>query len=170
MISNAFVQRMARYNRWQNASLYAAAETLCHAEQVRDRGAFFGSILGTLNHIYWADRVWMSRFDGGAAPETGITGSTALHGTLAALQAPRHDLDEEIEAWARRVDEAWMAGQLTWMSGAAGRKVTLPAWVCVTHFFNHQTHHRGQVHAMLTSAGAVPEATDLFLMPDHDEG
>ena len=74
-------------------------------------------------------------------------------------------MDKAITAWADQVSADWLASDLSWYSGAAGRDMVSPVWFCVTHFFNHQTHHRGQVHAMLTAAGAKPDDTDLFLMP-----
>ena len=66
-------------------------------------------------------------------------------------------------AWATNLDSQWLENDLTWLSGAAGREVTKPKWLLVTHLFNHQTHHRGQVHCMLTQCGAKPGATDLPL-------
>lgn len=69
MISNGFLRSMGRYGRWQNAALFAAADTLSDAERRRDRGAFWGSIHGTFSHLYWADRIWLSRFDLVEAPD-----------------------------------------------------------------------------------------------------
>src|SRR5215211_5562315 len=79
MIDVAYVQRMARYNRWQNENLYGVADALSEEEQRRERGAFFGSIHATLNHLLWADRIWMSRFAGTPRPEGGIPQSVGLH-------------------------------------------------------------------------------------------
>ncbi|MCC7283837.1 MAG: damage-inducible protein DinB [Acetobacteraceae bacterium] len=165
MISPAWVRLMADYNAWQNRSLYAAAATLSDDARRQDRGAFFGTIHGTLNHLLWADRVWMSRFDGWERPATGIKGSTALIEEFEALAAARIDADARIIAWAGRLDGAALEGELRWFSGASQREMARPRWIAVTHLFNHQTHHRGQVHAMLTAAGATPEATDLPWMP-----
>ena len=80
------------------------------------------------------------------------------------LKLQRAAADDTILDWADNLDAAWLAGDLTWDSAAAKREVTKPAAVLVTHFFNHQTHHRGQIHAMLTAAGAVPDDTDLFYL------
>ena len=166
MITPDYCRTMARYNRWQNTSLMAAAESLEPAERVAPRGAFFGSILGTLSHLLWADAMWMSRFDGGARPAANLPESAAHVTDWAELAAERRAMDDRIDAWAASVTADALAGDLAWFSGAAGRDATKPVALCVAHFFNHQTHHRGQVHAMLTAAGATPEATDLFLMPD----
>ncbi len=165
MITPRHVQVMASYNAWQNRSLFTAASEMDADMLALDVGAFFGSILGTLNHLLWADRMWMSRFADLARPEGGIAGSTSLYADLEPLAEARASFDQVIVDWSNLVSEDWLGGPLNWFSGAAGRDVTLPAWVCVTHFFNHQTHHRGQVHAMLTAAGTTPDDTDLFLMP-----
>jgi len=168
MITPRHVQMMASYNAWQNHSLYSAAEGLDEEMLRLDVGAFFGSILGTFSHLLWADRVWMSRFTDIQRPDVGISGSASLYDDLEPLAEARASFDQVIVDWSNLVSADWLAGPLTWYSGAAGRDVTLPAWVCVTHFFNHQTHHRGQAHAMLTAAGTRPEDTDLFLMPGID--
>ncbi|RKF15410.1 damage-inducible protein DinB [Roseovarius spongiae] len=157
---------MARYNMWQNASLMAAADTLDDAARLADRGAFFGGIMGTFSHLLWADRLWMSRVDGWDAPEGGIAESAALCTDWAAFEDARDAADRRILGWAGRLDIEALSGELTWHSRAAGREVSLPTWQCVAHFFNHQTHHRGQIHAMLTAAGARPGDTDLVFMPE----
>lgn len=165
MIDLAYVQHMARYNRWQNESLYAAADTLSNDERQRERGAFFGSIHKTLSHLMWGDRIWMHRFAGTPKPEGGIPQSVALYPGWDGLRRERAVFDQVILNWSERLDPAWLAGDLAWFSGAAKRELTRPAWLLVTHFFNHQTHHRGQVHCMLTQAGAKPDDTDLMLTP-----
>jgi uncharacterized damage-inducible protein DinB len=83
---------------------------------------------------------------------------------FAALSAGREKADGDISHWAAKVDDAWLAKDMTWFSGAANREVSAPHQLLVTHFFNHQTHHRGQVHAMLTAAGQETGDTDLFLL------
>ncbi|MBI1416870.1 MAG: damage-inducible protein DinB [Limimaricola sp.] len=166
MIDAAYCRMMARYNRWQNENLRMVVEPMDDAELRADRGAFFGSILATLNHLLWADAMWLSRFEGSAPPTGGIAGSTTLTPTPAAWGAERFRLDGRLIRWAERLRAVELAGDLTWHSGALGREVTKPLAFCVVHMFNHQTHHRGQVHAMLTAAGQSPGVTDLFLMPD----
>ena len=166
MITRELCAEMARYNAWQNANLYGAAAGLSDAERRRDRGAFFGSIHRTLSHLLWGDSVWMSRFDGWEKPEVAIADSGGFEPDWERLRTRREAADARILDWAGRVDPAWLASDATWYSGALGREVTKNAGLCVAHFFNHQTHHRGQVHAMLTAAGARPAETDLFAMPD----
>jgi uncharacterized damage-inducible protein DinB len=166
VISVDFVRTMARYNQWQNQSLYGAADTLAADERLRDRGAFFSSIHGTLSHILWGDQQWMSRF----AP-TIVTKPPALvrdgpgnYPHWADLKARRVAFDQTILDWADGLAPDWLSGDLVWYSGAMKANAAKPKWLTVTHFFNHQTHHRGQVHAMLTAAGTKPDDTDLFLM------
>jgi uncharacterized damage-inducible protein DinB len=166
VIDPGYVRMMARYNRWQNDSIYDAADGLGDARRREDLGAFFGSIHATLSHLAWGDGTWMSRFADRKAPGGRISDSPSLYAGWEALKTERRALDTDILAWSGRVDADWLAGDLTWYSGAAGREVTRPAAALVVHFFNHQTHHRGQVHAMLTRCGARPGDTDLFLLPD----
>ncbi|MBV0912266.1 DinB family protein [Anianabacter salinae] len=170
MISPAHVQTMARYNGWQNRSLVQAADSLGAAARLEDRGAFWGGIQTTLVHVLWADLIWMSRFDGWDRPQVTIGESPDLVTDWDTFCDMRAMADRDIAAWADRLQDSDLAGDLTWHSGASGRDVTRPRWLLVTHMFNHQTHHRGQVHAILTAAGALTEDTDLFLMPADPAG
>jgi uncharacterized damage-inducible protein DinB len=165
MITKDYIQHMARYNRWQNENLYAIADTLPDEERRRERAAFFGSIHKTLNHLMWGDRIWMSRFAGTPRPEGGIPGSIAMHEQWDDLKRDRVAFDATIVDWADGLDPAWLAGDLTWFSGGVGRELTRPKAGLVMHFFNHQTHHRGQVHCMLTQAGVKAHVSDLMAMP-----
>ncbi|MCZ4350956.1 DinB family protein [Roseovarius aestuarii] len=157
---------MARYNLWQNANLIAAADTLDDDARRLDRGAFFGSIMGTFNHLLWGDLTWMARLDGGAPPRGGIGESPDLLPDWASYKHARAQTDKRILGWADRLEPEALTGDLTWHSGALGRDLTRPLDMLVLHVFNHQTHHRGQIHAMLTSAGARPGDTDLPFMPE----
>jgi uncharacterized damage-inducible protein DinB len=164
MITPAFVRTMAAYNAEMNRRLYAAAARLSDEERKRPRGAFWGSIHGTLNHLLWGDRVWMTRFDSWPKPPAAIKQSAELIGDFAELEAARVRADADISRWAARVEDAWLDEDLVWFSGAANREIRAPRRLLVTHMFNHQTHHRGQVHAMLTAAGQETGDTDLFLL------
>jgi uncharacterized damage-inducible protein DinB len=167
MITPAHTQLMSRYNSWQNRSLYGAAETLGDDLRKVDRGAFWSSIHGTLNHILWGDQIWMSRFSDVPAPAAHNQPNSRYDlSTWDGLKQERVAFDAVIEAWTQTLTEDWLGTDLTWYSGAAKRDVTKPKWILVTHFFNHQTHHRGQVHAMVTQCGAKPDDTDLFLLAD----
>jgi uncharacterized damage-inducible protein DinB len=164
MIGVDFVRRMARYNRWQNESLYGAADGLADEERHRERGAFFGSIHRTMCHLLWADRTWMSRFRG-TLPPAPFTDLAGLHREWVSLKGGRHDFDAEIVGWADGLASEWLAGTHTHFSPTLGREMSAPRWLLVSHFFNHQTHHRGQIHCMLTQAGTKPADTDLPMMP-----
>jgi uncharacterized damage-inducible protein DinB len=166
MIDIAYVQCLARYNRWQNQNLYGVADGLSDEERRRERGAFFGSIHGTLNHLAWGDRTWMSRFTDVARPPVGVKDSVAMLEVWNDLKRERAALDEMIIAWADRLDASWLEGDLAYFSGASQRDTVKPKWLTVTHMFNHQTHHRGQVHCMLTQAGGKPHETDLPFLPE----
>jgi uncharacterized damage-inducible protein DinB len=164
MITPAYVCTMAAYNSEMNRRLYAAASRLSDEERRRDRGAFWGTLHNTLVHILWGDGQWMSRFDGWERPPTPIRESGGMLVDYGELCTRRVDADARIEDWARRVDDAYLARDMTWFSGAAQREVSAPYRLLVTHFFNHQTHHRGQAHALITAAGEKTEDTDLFLV------
>lgn len=166
MITPAYCQTMASYNAWQNKGLRKAVETLSTEELRQDRGAFFGSIMGTLNHLLWGDLVWMSRFDGGESPDHVIAHSVDYTPTAAEWATRRFQTDGRIQLWAEQVTAVDLTGDITWFSGSVNAHVSRPKATCIAHFFNHQTHHRGQIHAMLTAAGASLQATDLVFMPE----
>jgi uncharacterized damage-inducible protein DinB len=166
MIDRAYVQRMAGYNRWQNENLYDVADRLSDEDRRKERGAFFGSIHKTLSHLLWGDKTWMSRFTDLPQPEVGIPGSVTLFPDWEKLKAERAGFDRTIIDWADKIDDAWLGVDQTFFSRATQREWTRPRWMLVTHMFNHQTHHRGQVHCMLTQAGGRPSDTDLTVMPD----
>jgi len=164
MITIAYVRTMAAYNAEMNRRLYAAAGRLSDAERRTPRGAFWGSIHGTFAHILWGDRQWRARFAGWPRPATPMRESAQIIDDFAELAAAREEADAGIARWAEAVDEGWLDGDMVWFSGAANREVCAPKRLLVTHFFNHQTHHRGQAHALLTAAGQATGDTDLFLV------
>lgn len=167
MMTPAYVRMMASYNAEMNRRLYDAAGRLTDGERKADRGAFWKSIHGTLSHLLWADIQWMSRFDQWPKPEVGIRQSAGMVEDFATLRARREKADADIVAWAARVDDAWLDEDLVWFSGAANREMRREKSKLVVHFFNHQTHHRGQAHALLTASGQDTGDTDLFLVvPD----
>lgn len=161
MVSPAWCRMMATYNAEMNRRLYAAADTLDDAVRRADGGAFWGSIHGTLSHLLWGDTIWLSRFDGWDPPPVPMQDSPRMVQDWAALRAARAAADARIAQWAERLTDARLAASMTWFSGVVNREVSMPLWVLVGHVFNHQTHHRGQAHALITRAGARPDDTDL---------
>jgi uncharacterized damage-inducible protein DinB len=157
---------MARYNAWQNDGLRQMIGEMSREELTKDRGAFFGSIFATLNHLLWGDHIWISRFDGGQGPDPSIKDSVDFTPTAAVWTADRFRMDARITLWAQSVSAIDLTGDVTWTSVAVGRTMSKPKALCVVQLFNHQTHHRGQVHAMLTALGKNPNDTDLPFMPE----
>ncbi|MDA9544107.1 MULTISPECIES: DinB family protein [Bradyrhizobium] len=164
MISADYCRLMARYNTWQNASLVTTADGLTHEDRWKDRGAFFRSIAATLNHLYWADALILERLKGNARPEETIKHSLTSPSDWDAFKALRLQRNEEIEAWSARLRDADLNGMLVWYPGDGSTRIEKPKTLVAIQLFNHQTHHRGQVHAMLTAAGADPEPTDIHLL------
>jgi uncharacterized damage-inducible protein DinB len=108
--------------------------------------------------------MWLSRFAGTPKPAVPGSESARMIADWDELVAERQATDALIGDWAAGLSAEWLAGDLTWVSGISGRELTRPRSQLVVHFFNHQTHHRGQVHAMLTASGAKPGDTDLVLV------
>jgi uncharacterized damage-inducible protein DinB len=158
----------ARYNRWMNRKVYAAAARLSDEERKRDRGAFFGSIHNVLNHILLADRVWLGRLAGRVAEPgfIGADGIKTLDQELASdfdeLRRERDKTDADIDAWVETLTAERIAGMFRLVR--KGETHDLPLWWVVAHVFNHQTHHRGQITTLLFQAGQDPGPTDFFAM------
>lgn len=169
---------MAQYNRWMNERMYDAAATLDAGTLAADKGAFFGSILGTLNHIAVADTIWLHRFAGHEAGFAALAGLSAfpppsalsqpLAPDLAGLRDYRRSLDELIERWTAELVPAHFAASVAYRS-LAGVPARRNFGGLLQHFFNHQTHHRGQVSTLLFQCGVDVGATDLVLLvPPED--
>jgi uncharacterized damage-inducible protein DinB len=156
---------MARYNTWQNASLATAADGLSDVDRWKDRGAFFQSIAATLNHICWADALMLQRLKGNERPYKTIKHSLTNPSDWNDFKTLRLQRNEEIEEWAERLIDTDLNGMVVWYTRDSSTRIEKPMALCAIELFNHQTHHRGQVHAMLTAAGAEPEPTDLSMLP-----
>lgn len=164
------VRQMATYNAWMNDKLYAAAAGLPAEEIVADRGAFFGSIHATLTHIAVADTIWLQRFAthpanfAALAPMRGQPVQRDLtaqpFGDLASLTTRRRFLDDMISRWTSSMTEADLDHALAY-ANTRGQSFRKPFFYLVMHFFNHQTHHRGQATTLLSQAGVDVGVTDL---------
>ncbi len=161
MITPAYVRTMAAYNAEMNRRWYAAADTLTDEQRRENRGAFFGSIHGTLCHLVWGDSTWMNRFAGWPKPTVPQADSPGMIADWETLKATRANLDARLIAWAGSVTQEWLDEDLAWFSGSIQKDLVMPKGLLVTHMFNHQTHHRGQAHAILTGFGARTGDTDL---------
>ena len=150
----------AGYNAWANRRLYEAAAQLDDADYRADRGVFFKSMHGTLNHLLTADWVWMRRFTGqGPSPDRL---DTINHERLADLRAAREAEDRRIVAYVDGLDEAQLAGSIRYRRVSTPEEFVQPLMPALDHFFNHQTHHRGQAHSVLCSFGRRDLVLDLL--------
>ncbi len=156
----AHFEMMAAYNAWANRRLYDAAAGLSDADYRADLGAFFNSVHGTLNHLLVGDLIWLARFRGEPAPPYRL--DDILHDDRDELIAARRVLDSDIIGFAAARSEANLAADITYRMITRDETVTQPLAPALAHFFNHQTHHRGQVHALLTRLTGAAPAIDLI--------
>jgi uncharacterized damage-inducible protein DinB len=148
----------ARYNRLANETLYEACAGVPDEARRRDLGAFFKSVHGTLNHLLLGDRIWMTRFEGGSHPSTGL--DAILFESFEGLRAARADMDRRIESFFAHLPAGFLGRTFSYVNNAGVDSVD-PASVIVPHFFNHQTHHRAQVHTLLSQLGRETPVLDL---------
>ena len=167
MITAAYVQTMARYNLWQNKQLMRVVDVMDQDALDLDRGAFFGSLQRTLCHLLWGDTLWMSRLDSKSpAPDCDGKDGPTRWATKEDWSTDRFLCDGRIREWAGALRQIDLSGDLTWTYSFETKQMTKPLGFCITHFFNHQTHHRGQVHAMLTAADHDAPVSDLSYLPE----
>lgn len=167
---------LATYNQWMNSKVYEAASRLSEQELARDRGAFFGSILGTLNHLVVADTIWLRRFAthpsclASLREVADLPSPTSLDQILfkdlATLSEHRFWLDQKIINWIAELSDGDLDFVLSY-SNTKGVPANKRYSSLVLHFFNHQTHHRGQISTLLSQAGEDVGVTDLLaLIPE----
>ncbi len=149
----------AAYNAWANERVFAAAALLSDADYRADKGAFFKSVHGTLNHLLVGDLVWMRRFTGEGAMPSSL--DAILHDTLASLHEARRVEDARILGYIQSLDEAALAGKIRYRPITAPGELEQDLAPALAHWFNHQTHHRGQVHALLTGFSVEVQSLDL---------
>jgi uncharacterized damage-inducible protein DinB len=156
-------RQFARYNLWANRRLYAACAQLPEAEFLRPRASFFGSLHATLNHILVADRLWMGRFTGHGSP--GIHAlDQILYPELAGLRVAREAEDARIVAWIDALGLPALNSTLRYETMTEPRRAqAIPLRLALAHFFNHETHHRGQAHGLLSQTAVAPPPLDLLL-------
>ena len=161
-------QVMAGYNEWMNRRLYAVCAELSDVERRQDRAAFFKSIHGTLNHLLLADKIWLGRFVGEPFHVAGL--DQELFDDFEELRRARGETDRDILQWAAALTDEVLAGTLNYTSISNPAPKVSTMWLAVTHFFNHQTHHRGQLTAMLSQCGKDYGVTDLIAFRPVEPG
>jgi uncharacterized damage-inducible protein DinB len=163
---HAHFRTFAGYNAWANKRLYGAAAKLPEAEYLKSRPAFFKSIHGALNHILVGDRLWMGRLQGRDAGIKSL--DQMLYADLAGLRVARQAEDARIIAFVDRLGEAELMGSVSYRT-MEGKPFTMPLAQTLAHLFNHQTHHRGQAHDLLSQTAVAPPELDLiyYLREDH---
>jgi uncharacterized damage-inducible protein DinB len=161
MTPAAHYRMFGHYNAWANSRLYDAAARLSNEQYRADRGAFFKSVHGSLNHLLATDRIWMQRFTGeGEAPNRL---DAILFEALDELRVARETEDRRIVDFVERLDEARIAGTIKYRRVSSPEQFEQQLAPALAHWFNHQTHHRGQIHALLTGlVGTAPELDLLF--------
>lgn len=151
-------EMLGRYNTLANRILYDACAQLPDEARKQERPAFFSSIHGTLNHIMVGDRIWMTRFEEGEAPSTNL--DAILYEDFGELRAARKAEDARIETFMEGLTAEFLAGSIRYLNNE-GNWHEDPMPLLLTHLFNHQTHHRGQVHGLLSHAGVKTPVLDL---------
>lgn len=162
---------LAKYNAWMNRKVFARSSELTEPERRKDRGIAWRSVHGTLNYLLLVDKAWMMRFTGDdqryafrndQREQVKIRSlDQELHADFDVLRRERERLDEAIELWLLGLDAATLDKELRWYSLSRKREYTQPLWSAIVHFFNHQTHHRGQAIAVLSQLGKDVGVSDL---------
>ncbi|HZS85455.1 MAG TPA: DinB family protein [Stellaceae bacterium] len=158
-MTDSYFLTLARYNAWANRRLYEACAQLPEAEYMKPRPAFFGSLHGALNHILVADRIWLARIE--HKPNPKLTLDQILYGDLVALRVAREAEDEHIVNLVSGLAERSLDQPLAYATTSGTRQQT-PLRYVLGHFFNHQTHHRGQAHGLLSQTAVAPPPLDLI--------
>jgi uncharacterized damage-inducible protein DinB len=163
MIDPSYCQLMANYNQWMNSRMYALCAQLDEQELLAPRGLFFESIYLTLNHIMYGDQAFMARFKRTGEYPAAI--GDELYSGFAELHRERQAFDQQLIDWSGELSHEWLKETLSYTSKVDNKPRTVEHWILVTHLFNHQTHHRGQVTTALSQLGHDMGSTDIPFMP-----
>ncbi|MBE9171114.1 damage-inducible protein DinB [Pleurocapsales cyanobacterium LEGE 06147] len=163
----SYYETMAQYNYWMNKKIYAICAEISDEKRKENLGAFFKSIHGTLNHLLYGDKAWMGRFLGQPffVPDMG----QYMYANFEQLRQEREVSDLKIIEWTKNLSSEWLEQPFEYTSNVDAKTRILPTWVLVTHMFNHQTHHRGQLTTLLSQLGYDPGVTDLPWLPGLTE-
>lgn len=158
-MANRYFETLARYNAWANRRLYDAAGQLAEAEYMKPRPSFFGSIHATLNHILVGDRIWISRIEEKKPPKLAL--NQILYGDLVALRVAREAEDQHIINVVAAIGDDQLDRDLAY-ANTKGERFRTPLRLVLGHMFNHETHHRGQVHGLLSQTKVATPVLDLI--------
>ncbi|MGM0906426.1 MAG: DinB family protein [Pseudomonadota bacterium] len=171
MLQNSYVCLMAEYNQWMNLKLYDACSQLSNEQLSEDRKAFFGSIIGTLNHLAVADTIWLKRMSTDLSHHRELNAlsrlpmphalNTILYPKLEELAEYRQHLDNLFLSLSKVVPENELQQIITYKN-TQGIEFNKVLFSLLVHVFNHQTHHRGQITTLLSQAGVDVGVTDLL--------
>ena len=161
MTQTAHYRMFGHYNAWANRRLFEAVAQLSTEQYRADRGAFFKSVHGTLNHLLVTDRIWLQRFTGAGDAPNRL--DAILFESFGELRDARETEDQAIVDFVEGLDEARIAGTIRYRRVSSPELFEQQLGPALAHWFNHQTHHRGQVHGLLTGlVGQAPELDLLF--------
>jgi uncharacterized damage-inducible protein DinB len=165
-MNSGYFKTLARYNAWANRRVYQACEALSAAEYLRERASSFGSLHATLNHILVADRIWIARIEGQTPPNLKL--DQILYADLIGLKIARLAEDDRIRNVVAGIRGARLDQPLEYRNSRGDRFET-PLRLVLAHFFNHQTHHRGQVHCLLSQTDLPPPPLDFLWFVRQEE-
>jgi uncharacterized damage-inducible protein DinB len=165
-MQSSYFATLAHYNAWANRRLFQACEALSMTDYLRERPSFFGSLHATLNHILVADRIWIARIEGHTPPNLRL--DQILYADLIGLKVARLAEDEHIRIMIAGIEEDRLDQPLEYRT-SRGDRLETPLRLVLGHFFNHQTHHRGQVHGLLSHAEVQPPPLDLIAFISQDQ-
>ncbi|EQA37788.1 DinB family protein [Leptospira inadai serovar Lyme str. 10] len=168
MVPIEYCKAMSLYNRWQNDSLLIVCASLKAEELEADKKLFFGSIANTWNHLILMDLAWLDRLQKRPVQITNF--KERVFSSFDELAEKRRELDKTISNWAGEVSSEFLMQDLTFYSFMYAKEATLPVWLLVTHFFNHQTHHRSQISTALFQSGFDYGVTDIPWNPIYHSG
>lgn len=163
MYEGTYYQLMAEYNCWMNQKIYSVCAEIPDQQRKQDLGAFFKSIHSTLNHLLYGDKAWMGRFTNNPFAVTTI--NQDLYADFDVLRVEREKTDQQILEWSKQLNSEWLSQPFEYTSNVDSKRRVFPTWVLVTHLFNHQTHHRGQVTTLIKQLGYEPGVTDIPWLP-----
>lgn len=167
MFPKTYVELMAEYNKWMDKKIYSVCQDIPDQDRKKDMGAFFKSIHGTLNHIYYGDIAWLERLRDSTFTPRKI--GVDIFENFEELRAAQEEMDSEILEWVRTLTPEILSEPFDYVSNVENFSRTLPKWVLAAHMFNHQTHHRGQVTTLIKQLGYEPGITDLPWLPCLEE-